>query len=408
VATIQELIAASLAANPNASRGGYEGVGAGWNPAAGVGNSLTVRGQTGYTPDYGSLLASDPQFLQAQTDVRGQQGAAAAARKAATAKILAQLGIAPDFNSALAGLGLNQSYLGQDFGGVEQGLARQMTEQGLSTTAQLNKQHETMTNSLVDMLAARGSLRSGGLGSGLSVENQRDKQAQFDALQAALNQIGQVQGGYNDVVQQGATVLGTAGDAAVQRQIQLHPAVGGGSIQAVYDESTGLYKSADGAFFNADGSATHPGAANAAPVHPANVAPPTGAALGAPGVPGAPVVPAAGAAPPVPKVNVSGLDPSSANFGQTAVGIAKQFLPPQPQSLHAQMAAGGPTPDAISAMLAGAGVPAVHHPAAPAANPVPVPAPAMSAGAAGRAGIGTGGALNPTAWSNSVTRRLNF
>ena len=214
-------------------------------------------------------------------------------------------------------------------------------------------------------------MRSGGLGTGLSVENQRDKQAQFDALQQALARIGQAQGGYNDVVQQGASDVAAAGDTAVQRQIGLHPASGGGSIPAYYDENTGLYQAADGSFFNHDGTSTYPGAANAAPVHPANVAPP-------------PPAPAPTASPvaPVPKVSVapwtSTVQPGDATpygvqgdfgVGRTAappaVPVASKFTPTtQP---------GDATPYGVQGDF-GLGR-SSRTPGLPAPNPVPVPAP---------------------------------
>lgn len=215
----QAMIDASLAANPYASTGGYMG------PPMNIGGT---PGTPEYNPDYGQLILSDPLYTQQRGDLSAQSVSDAARRKSQTAQALARFGEVPDFASAVRGFGLdpNSAMYKTLFGDVDQATrntANDLTSAGLSTTAQLGREHDANVGNLLDMLAARGTVRSGATGVGLGLEDQRYGGAQFGARSSLLDYLAGVQAAFAESEQGRQAQLAQGAQDATARQIQLHP-----------------------------------------------------------------------------------------------------------------------------------------------------------------------------------------
>ena len=219
----------------------------------------------GYTPDWHQILESDPNYMQ----FRGRQAGISAAQKAArNSKIVRDLiafGSLPD----LTGVDLG------DFG-IDEATRAQIlanTNPNTSTTARLQREHESGVQALQDMLAARGMLRSGSLGVGLGQEQERYTGAQTSARQRLLDLLAGYQGEFADAETQRQQDLSDYAEK-VKDDLEgsgLYEPRPGSSTTARRDPHTGLYVDADGNYYDRDGN----------PVRDPNRAPGFGAYQGA-------------------------------------------------------------------------------------------------------------------------------
>jgi len=239
----QAMIDASLAANPNASKGGYEGT-----PYPTDGSSIATGG------DPNNWMQTDPSYQALLSALHGNEGAFSAQMRAQIQR------------DALRS-GYDIPELGQF---LDAGMLDQMKNDPNSLRAMSQQGHGVNLRNIQNQLAARGGYNSGELTYGIGNEDQRFNQeglsqrgALLDEIRALLGQQAQLQG--SDASQ----LAGALGDAA-QRQATLHP-VG----TAHYDSSTGSYIDQYGNHFNQDGTpfGSPPKAPAPAPTPPAQFTP---------------------------------------------------------------------------------------------------------------------------------------
>ena len=134
---------------------------------------------TGYTPNYQDLIQSDPNYI---SYVGAQQAQANRERNARDQGIVDQL---IQFGAIPPGGLPSDLLLSPD----QIAALNANTASGQSTSARLQQGHNAAVQNLQDMLAARGMLRSGSLGSGLNLEQQDYTQRQSDARQKMMDII---------------------------------------------------------------------------------------------------------------------------------------------------------------------------------------------------------------------------
>lgn len=206
----------------------------GGNPQASpLGTSVTPASP----PDYTWSILNDPLYMALQGNLAAQQDSLEAQQKQSVDQALAQWGQIPNFGTAANELGLDPSSpLAQMISGdVDQqttDAANNLTQAGLSTTAQLAKQHSTDIQSLLDSMAARGTVQSGGTGVGLGQADQAYSQNQYNGLQSLLSYLTGAQTTYNTGLQGLQQQLAQGAQDATTRQIGLAPA-GSNIVQGI-------------------------------------------------------------------------------------------------------------------------------------------------------------------------------
>lgn len=148
-----------------------------------------------------------------------------------TRQAIEQFGEVPDLTNAISGLGLdpNSSLYSMIFGDIDpatQSAAQALTQSGLSTTAGLDKQHATDIQSLLDTMASRGTVQSGGTGVGLGQADQTYNQNEYNARTSLLQYLTGVQSAFNQAQQSAYQQQQQAATDAAQRQISLVPGIG--------------------------------------------------------------------------------------------------------------------------------------------------------------------------------------
>lgn len=242
-----------------------------YSPAPDGLSSINVGG---FTPNYGSLISSDPAYLQLSNDLSTNGIADASQRDAALRRGVASFGIAPDFSSV--DLGALPGDINSIIDPATRALADSNTQAGLSTQFRLDQQHQDAVRNITNALAAKGSLHSGEAGFQLGRENQAYGQAEYDATQKLLDYLAGVNAAYASNQQQRAVALGQGASEAADRQAALpqnQPRAQQPAMFNRYDAAgKAVYVSADGQEWNVDGTAyTAPAAAApaSAPVNPA-------------------------------------------------------------------------------------------------------------------------------------------
>lgn len=214
-----------------------------------TGTTATIPG---FTPDYASLIANDPNLLQLQKDLGAAGTADLAGRNAAINRALVGFGQVPDLNAASSALGLDVSGL------IDPTTAGLASQNQFSTEANLGRANSQAIRTIQQQLAARGGLQSGELGYQLKQQQTAYGQAQNDATQSLLDALGQYQQGYVQGQQQRQQQLDAGYQTAAQTQAQLNPPTG--SMNATYDQGASgqwgkpVYRGTDGNLYNADGS----------------------------------------------------------------------------------------------------------------------------------------------------------
>jgi len=189
MASLAELIAASLAANPYAAGNPgtlftYGGNNAPNTPSAPAmpstpGATMTADEQAAW---YQQMLGNDPQLAAALAAIDAQQQAYQGQMTAAEQQALEQYGAIP--------AGLADQYASLVTPTV-QGIADQATQGGVSTVAQLAKAYAQNQTSTLDNLAGRGMLRSGATGVRENNDLQNYNVAGYNALNSLLGNLGQ-------------------------------------------------------------------------------------------------------------------------------------------------------------------------------------------------------------------------
>lgn len=212
-----------------ALHGGTIGVGAG-NPN--LPHSVT------YTPDYQSLLQSDPGFMALKQGLSAQGIQDAGTRNAAINQALIQYGGVPDLNRAAAALGMSASDLQGIIDPNTASLAAQNTSSGLSTMARLQQQQDQAMLGLRNNLAARGALSSGDDAYRTNLQNLAFSQAESDALNSLLGALGGDQQSYV-TAQQGEQGQLTSGLQTALQGLEDNPMYAPSSLS--YNAHSGKY-----------------------------------------------------------------------------------------------------------------------------------------------------------------------
>lgn len=196
-----------------------------------VGGSPPNNGPTGPgSINYNDLLNSDPLYQQLLQNLSAAGIQANQTQQGETQQAIEQFGEVPDLTSAISGLGLNpsSSLYSMIFGDITpdvQNAADALTKSGLSTTAGLDRTHATDIQNLLDSMAARGTVQSGGTGVGLGQADQTYNQNEFGARTSLINYLTGVQQAFN-TSQQNILQQQQQGVAdALQRQLGLNPGI---------------------------------------------------------------------------------------------------------------------------------------------------------------------------------------
>lgn len=253
-------IDASLAANPYASKGGYEGPAVSWQQPW-EGGKISIPGTS---IDYGSLIASDPNLLAGSGDVTAQKSQLEAQRRA----VIQQAVIRSGFGTGAPADAIDQTTL--DAAAANQ----------FSTKAELDRAKTRSSSDLDAALAARGILGSGASTGGQQRIQEGYERGTSQATQALLDTISGVesqtaQGKY--ALQQQIMQLREAAAQRIAADPRYQPL---SPTDAVLDPGSGLYVTPDGRWYDSNGNRANPPAA-AQP--PASAAP---APAAAPQIPG--------------------------------------------------------------------------------------------------------------------------
>lgn len=185
--------------------------------------------------NFGASILNDPIFKATQAQINAANQGAQSQAGVGFGQALANYGQIPDLTAAAQQLGLNPS---DPMYGILTGAASNpntvsaanaLTQQGLSTEAQLAQQHQTAIQNLMNNLAARGAVQSGDTGVGLGLEEQSNAQRQYQAQQSLLDTLGKLVSGYNTQQQAGIGQLQQAAGQAAARQIALSPNISAAS-----------------------------------------------------------------------------------------------------------------------------------------------------------------------------------
>ena len=204
----------------------------------------------GFTPNWSSILSNDPRYVQKKNTLAGQSAAAKAARNAAMIQKLIAFGGIPDLTAGDSGA----------FGDFQiDDATRQAilanTNPNTSTTAKLKRQNEANIQALQDMLAARGMLRSGSLGTGLRLEQEDYAGKQTNALTELLGLLAGDQSAFATGEAGREADLSAYGEQITDdlKDSGLYDPREGSTVTAQRDPATGLYRDANGNYYDENG-----------------------------------------------------------------------------------------------------------------------------------------------------------
>lgn len=215
----------------------------------------------GFDPDYGALIAADPNLIAGEGDLTAYGNQIDQGRTAAIRRAVIGIGLSP----------------GSQVGEIDQATLDAAAANPNSTKAVLDTQKTNRNTDLEALLAARGILDSGAQTGGKQRIQTNYDTAQAQAVQTLLDQIS----GYEQTsadkkfqIAQQHQALREAAALRVQADPRYQPV---GATDAVLDPSTGLYMTPDGRWYNPDGSAA-PAPSSSAPADTSTAppaAPPT-------------------------------------------------------------------------------------------------------------------------------------
>jgi hypothetical protein len=206
----------------------------------------------GYDPDYAALLKSDPTLMQGQADLEGYSGQLETGLSAAIRRAIVQAGLTG---------GITNKY-------IDEATKAAAAQNQFSGAAELEREKNMRSTDLNAILAARGILSSGALTGG----TQRIQQNYERGTSQLLNSLMEAISGYEgdtatkkaDILRQLAMLRESAA-SRLQADPRYQPT---GSEQATLDPATGLYRTADGRWYDQSGRRVP------APQQSAYVAPP--------------------------------------------------------------------------------------------------------------------------------------
>lgn len=174
----------------------------------------------GYTPNYNTLLQSDPAYL-AYMNQRQEVGASSAAKRQAALRSLAiQYGGLP--------AGMTDKY-----GDLNQGVLDLAKNNQFSTLAGIQRDYTKNVLDTKRALAARGALHSGELGYGLGQADLAHGQAEYNAAQQAMGTANQSVGDYLSAIQRADSGLPDVVNQALNNVRKAYPATSGGQAHLV-------------------------------------------------------------------------------------------------------------------------------------------------------------------------------
>lgn len=206
---------------------------------------------SGYTPDYGSLIKSDPGYLAYMNNGAMDVANASTARREALRKLAVQYG------------GLPNSF-SDKFGDIDQTTLDLAKTNQYSDEQRLSREKASGIEAFKRALAARGGLQSGELGYGLDQTEQSYGQREYDLANAFGNAA---QGAVNDFTNVESNVRRgeAAAIAAAQSNVYSNPANRPtNGVDASYVQGSNeqygfpVYRGPDGAMYKVDGSPFDP------------------------------------------------------------------------------------------------------------------------------------------------------
>jgi len=207
----------------------------------------------GYDPNWKSLIENDPTYQAFKHGQEADHIRDLGYRNSQVIEQLIKFGGDPSLLLGPQGSGLSE------YGITPEQIAAAQNNPN-STTNQLAFGHKKNIQDLQDALAARGIIRSGGLVSGLNLEQKNYAAAQAKERQDALDFIAGLQKAFADAEGKRATDL--AGEAGnTQGRLQdtgLYEHRDARTVKAFRDPATGLYKDGEGNYYDANGNPTDP------------------------------------------------------------------------------------------------------------------------------------------------------
>jgi hypothetical protein len=185
-------------------------------------------------------LGSDPQYQSALAELAAQGVADDAGAKAQALRALSLFGEVPALE------GVDMGVVGPNFATYAQEarpLAEKATREGLSIAARLEKQYKQNVRAIKNALAARGALQSGETGYQLGEEQQRYKEAGFDARTKLVDFLSGIEAGRAAAARSRAGGAQQALGSAMQNAMVMFPyGVGGPGAQGggTPDPATGM------------------------------------------------------------------------------------------------------------------------------------------------------------------------
>lgn len=193
----------------------------------------------GYDPNYAALLASDPLLISSLSDVENRQGQLSGGLSAAIQQAIIRSGYNPGTGAA-----------------VDQATLDAAAGNQFSTKQEIQRSSDRAQADLDARLAARGILSSGALTGGTQrIQENYDRSTQA-AIQSLLDAITGYTGDFNSAsFQLMLQKAGLTADAAarIAADPRYQPVASG---TAKLDPVSGLYVTADGRWYTADGVAT--------------------------------------------------------------------------------------------------------------------------------------------------------
>ena len=199
-------------------------------------------GIPGYDPDYAALIRSDPSLLQGESDIALYQTQLDNSMRDVIRKAVISAGLDP----------------GASIGAVDDATRAAARANQFSQAAELATTRGRQQTDLEAALAARGILSSGALAGGGQRVQQAYERGTSNLLNDLLARISGVEGEGADKrfqLQQQRAALREQAAMRIQADPRYQPR---GSMRATYDDSTGLYVTPDGRYYDAQGNRQDP------------------------------------------------------------------------------------------------------------------------------------------------------
>lgn len=188
-------------------------------PAPGTTPSGTQTKPGTGPPDYATIIANDPGLQALRAALAAGNISADEFRRQAIRRALQAYGDVPE--------GLSDPF--GDVDPLTRTLAAKNTAEGLSTRAQEDRSHQLALTQLRNVLAARGMLQSGGLGVGLGLEAQADKETRAKDVNQLLDYLNGQAAAYAEHINQSKLQEAAGISDATTRAYTNNPDISGGT-----------------------------------------------------------------------------------------------------------------------------------------------------------------------------------